>query len=95
MQKETKNILWVAVVSFFSGVIVTFALLYLALAMTRPCPKMMGTMPMHGMQEIHRQGFAPRAESQNHTRGLKRAPHVKEGMKRPDSHEHRPAPEQK
>jgi len=96
MQKETKNILWVAVGSFFSGVIITFALLCLAVAMTRPCHKgMMGPGPMPGMHEMQRPDFARHMDAQNHKRGLKRGPHGKEGM---DKHhrlpEPRPVPEQ-
>lgn len=93
MQKETKNILWVAVGSFFSGVIITFALLCLAVAITRPCPKMMGPMPMNGMHEQN----APRHIGvQNHTRDLKRerAPHAKEMGKHPEMRKHHAEPAQ-
>ena len=75
MQKETKNILWVAVGSFFSGVIITFLLLCIAMAMTRPCHKGMPPMPMHNM---HEQNMPHRADMQNHTRGLNRTPRVKD-----------------
>ena len=77
---------------------ITFLLLCLAVAMTRPCHKEMGPMPMpgmHRMNEMQGQGFMPRAEVQNHTRGLKRAPHAKDMGKHPDLHERHSAPEQK
>lgn len=88
MQKETKNILWVAVGSFFSGVIMTFALLCLAVAMTRPCHKDMGPMPMPGM---HEQGLARHMEMSNRKHDLKGPRHAKKfGERRPDKRDPKP-----
>ena len=79
MQKETKTLLLTAVGAFFSGVAITFLILWLAVAMTRPCHKEMPPMPMH---EIHRPDFAPRMREQNPKRDLDRTPHFMRGEKR-------------
>ncbi len=90
MQKETKNILWVAVGSFFSGVIITFLLLCISMAMTRPCHKGMPPMPMHNM---HEQSMPRHADMQNHTRGLNRMSRTKDHMiKNANGRPNRPEP---
>ena len=54
MQKETKETFLIAVGSFFGGVIVTLLVLWLTMAMTRPCHKPMGPMPTHEQSVTHR-----------------------------------------
>jgi len=79
MQKETKTLLLTAVGAFFSGVIVTFLILCLAVAMTRPCHKEMPPMPMH---EMHRPDFTPHMREHNQKRDFDRAPRFMRGEKR-------------
>ena len=79
MQKETKTLLLTAVGAFFSGVLVTFLILCLAVAMVRPCHKEMPPMPTHA---IHRPDFTSHVKEHNQRRDFNRAPRLMHGEKR-------------